>query len=264
MSFPICLQCGVQYEAPREDCPICRDERQYIRWGGQEWTTLEDLRRGHRNRVEREGEGIWGIGSEPHIAIGQRALIVQTPGGNILWDCITLLDDETAARVDELGGISAIAISHPHYYGTMSAWSHAFGDVPIYVHAADREWLGRRDNVELWEGERQVIGEGLTLLNCGVHFDGGTVLHWAGGEGGAGALLSGDIFQVVMDRRYVSFMYSYPNFIPERPATVRRAVAMTEPFRFARIYGAFWGRIVEADGERALRRSAERYLSYWS
>jgi hypothetical protein len=31
---------------------------------------------------------------------------------------------------------------------------------------------------------------------------------------GAGALFSGDIIQVVPDRRWVSFMYSYPNLIP--------------------------------------------------
>jgi hypothetical protein len=175
---------------------------------------------------------------------------------------VTLLDDETVARVTELGGLAAIAVSHPHFYGTMCEWSRAFGGVPVYVHAADRQWLGRHDHVELWEGESREIGEGLTLLNCGVHFDGGTVLHWAGGEGGAGALLSGDIFQVVMDRRYVSFMYSYPNLIPERPDTVRRAVELTEPYPFTRIYGAWWGRIVGAAGKDALRRSTERYLAY--
>jgi glyoxylase-like metal-dependent hydrolase (beta-lactamase superfamily II) len=262
MTVPICVQCGVQYDGPREGCPICADERQYVRWGGQAWTTLEEVQRDHHNRIEEEGPGLWGIGTEPAFAIGQRALLVRTPTANVLWDCITLIDDDTVARVEQLGGIDAVAISHPHYYGIMVEWSRAFGDAPIYVHAADRQWLGRRDNVVLWEGETCAIGDGLTLLACGVHFDGGTVLHWAGGEGGAGALLSGDIFQVVMDRRYVSFMYSYPNLIPERPDTVRRAVELTEPYPFTRIYGAWWGRIVGADGKDALRRSAERYLAY--
>jgi len=263
MSQPICVQCGVEYEAPRDSCPVCIDERQYVRWDGQAWTTRDELRADHHNRIEREGEHIWGIGSQPHVGIGQRALLAQTPSGNVLWDCVSVLDEATVARVTELGGISAIAVSHPHFYGTMSAWSHAFGDVPIYVHAADERWLGRRDNVVLWEGDRREIGEGLTLLNCGVHFDGGTVLHWAGGEGGAGTLLSGDIFQVVMDRRYVSFMRSYPNLIPERPETVRRAVALTEPYPFASIYGAWWHRVVREDGKKALASSAARYLSYW-
>jgi hypothetical protein len=75
-------------------------------------------------------------------------------------------------------------------------------------------------------------------------------------------LCSGDIFQVVMDRQWVSFMYSYPNLIPERPSVVRRAVELMEPYGFERIYGAWWGRNVAFDGKQALLRSAERYLAY--
>jgi hypothetical protein len=137
VTYPICLQCGVQYDQPRDHCPICEDERQYVRWRGQAWTTLEELRGGYRNRIEQEGPGLWGIGTEPSFAIGQRALLVQASGRNVLWDCITLLDDETAAAVERLGGLAAIAISHPHFYGTMVEWSRAFGDAPIFVHAPD-------------------------------------------------------------------------------------------------------------------------------
>lgn len=262
MTYPICLQCGVQYGQPRERCPICEDERQYVRWSGQAWTSLDELRRGHRNRIEQEGPGLWGIGTEPSFAIGQRALLAQAPGGNVLWDCITLLDGETISTVEQLGVLAAIAISHPHYYGTMIEWSQAFGGVPVFVHAADREWVGRSRNVVFWEGDALEIGEGLTLLNCAVHFAGGAVLHWAGGAGGAGALLSGDIFQVVMDRRYVSFMYSYPNLIPEHPDTIRRAVGLTEPYPFEQVYGAWWQRNVTAGAKAALRRSAQRYLTH--
>ncbi|WP_449065679.1 hypothetical protein [Planomonospora algeriensis] len=32
--LPICVTCGVQYGAPRENCPICEDERQYVGWEG--------------------------------------------------------------------------------------------------------------------------------------------------------------------------------------------------------------------------------------
>ena len=106
---------------------------------------------------------------------------------------ITYLDDELVARVSELGGISAIAISHPHFYGAMIEWAHAF-DAPVYIHAADRQWVARPDDsVIFWEGDTREIGDGLTLINVGVHFDGGQVLHWAGAPGGGGALLSGDI-----------------------------------------------------------------------
>jgi len=88
------------------------------------------------------------------------------------------------------------------------------------------------------------------------------VLHWADGEGGAGALMSGDIVTVVQDRRWVSFMHSYPNLIPERPRTIRRALSLVEPFGFDQVYGGWWRRITETDGAAAVRRSAERYFRF--
>jgi glyoxylase-like metal-dependent hydrolase (beta-lactamase superfamily II) len=264
VDLPICVTCGVQYGAPRDDCPVCEDERQYVGWDGQRWTSLARLAAdGFRGRVEAEGPDVYGIASEPKISIGQRALLVQAPGGNILWDCVPFLDEALVAEVAALGGVSAIAVSHPHFYGSMVDWSRAFGGVPVYVHEADEQWLGRTDDVvELWRGDTLEIGDGLTLVNGGVHFDGGTVLHWAGGEDGQGALFSGDILQVVLDRRWVSFMYSYPNYIPERPETVRRAVRLLEPFAFEAIYGAFWQTVVRSDGHAAMHRSAERYLHF--
>jgi hypothetical protein len=178
-NLPICVTCGVQYAGPRDDCPICLDERQYVGWGGQRWTTLAELRAaGHRGETRDEGPGIVGIGAEPATAIGQRALLVRSAAGNVLWDMITYLDDELAERVRELGGISAIAISHPHFYGSMIEWARAFG-APVYIHAADRHWVARPDNaVVFWEGDTRSLGSGLTLINAGVHFDGGQVLHW--------------------------------------------------------------------------------------
>jgi hypothetical protein len=117
-------------------------------------------------------------------------------------------------------------------------------------------------------GDTRQIGEGLTLINAGVHFDGGQVLHRAPGAGprGAdadgGALFSGDIFTVVPDRRWVSFMHSYPNLIPERPRTIRRALELVARFEFGPVYGAWWHRVVRSDGAAAIRRSADRYLSF--
>src|SRR5579871_404480 len=189
----MCVTCGTQFAetaAAPPLCPICMDERQYIGPNGQQWTTLDDLRRTHRN-VRRSAEpGLTGIGTEPSFAIGQRALLLQASGGNVLWDCISLVDDETVAAVRALGGIGAIAISHPHYYSSMVEWAHTFA-CPIYLHAADRRWVMRPDPaITFWEGETFTLGAGVTLIRCGGHFDGGTVLHWADGAGGKGALLS--------------------------------------------------------------------------
>jgi len=127
--------------------------------------------------------------------------------------------------------------------------------------AADRQWVMRPDPaIEFWYGETKKIGHGLTLIRCGGHFEGGTVLHWPDGAGGNGVILSGDILQVVQDRRWVSFMYSYPNLIPLPASTVQRIVAAVEAFEFDRIYGAWWGKIVATDAKAAVKRSAERYV----
>ncbi|MEU6743384.1 MBL fold metallo-hydrolase [Streptosporangium sandarakinum] len=261
--LPICVTCGVQYGEPRDDCPICEDERQYVGWEGQRWTSLRELREaGHRSVVAEEGPDVFGVGTDPATAIGQRALLVRTPSGNVLWDMVTHLDDDLIRQVNELGGIDAIAISHPHFYGTMVEWAHVF-DAPIHIHAADRRWVARPDeSVVFWDGDTHEIAEGLTLINAGVHFDGGQVMHRRDGEDGRGALFSGDILQVVPDRRWVSFMYSYPNLIPERPRTVRRALSLLGPYGFDRVYGGWWKRVVRTDGAAAVRRSAERYLRF--
>ena len=119
--LPICKTCGVQYAGPREDCPICLDERQYVGWDGQNWTSLAELTgQGHRGRVQEEGPGV--IGTDPPTAIGQRALLVRAPGGNVLFDMITYIDDDLVARIRGLGGVSAIAISHPHFVGINGVW----------------------------------------------------------------------------------------------------------------------------------------------
>ncbi len=256
----MCLTCGTQFaesDAPPERCPVCEDARQYVGWDGQRWTTMQALGADHRTRIE-EDAGILGIGIDPKFAIGQRALLVENETGNILWDCVPLVDDRAVAAVRDRGGLAAIAISHPHYYSAMVEWSRALGGVPIFLHEADRDWVMRPDPaLQYWGGDSLELPGGFTLLRLGGHFAGGAVLH---DPRGAGALFTGDIIQVVMDRRWVSFMYSYPNLIPLPAAWVRGTAERLEALDFERIYGAFWGRVVSSNGKDALRRSAARYI----
>lgn len=262
----ICITCGTQYPpsttAPPE-CVICSDERQYVPASGQSWTRLDRLQRTRKNAFQRVERDLFGIGSTPDFAIGQRALLLRTPAGNVLWDCISLIDAATIEIVSALGGLRAIAISHPHYYTTMVEWSRAFGDVPILLHAEDRRWVMRPDaSIAFWEGPSHDVLPGVRLIHCGGHFAGGAVLVWDHGADGRGALLTGDILQVVPDSRYVSFMRSYPNLIPLPPAEVERIARIVDALRFDRIYGAFWDRHVERDAREAVRASARRYIAW--
>ncbi|WGW12154.1 hydrolase [Saxibacter everestensis] len=259
MSCFICATCGVQFPPsvkPPAECPVCEDARQYVPVAGQRWTTLEELRAGHRSEIRLDA-GLTGIAAAPRFAIGQRALLVPHGDRVLMWDCQTLIDDDGIAAVKAAGGLSAIAISHPHYYSTMVEWAHIF-DCPVLLHADDSRWIMRPDPaIELWDGEERDLGDGLTLLRLGGHFAGGTALHV---ERDAGTLLSGDIVQVIPDRNHVSFMYSYPNLIPLAEREVRTIADKLRPYRFERILGAWWDTLVPKDGDAIVQRSAERYI----
>jgi glyoxylase-like metal-dependent hydrolase (beta-lactamase superfamily II) len=264
----LCVTCGTQFAEsarPPAHCPICEDERQYVNPdGGQKWTTLEALRASHRNVIRKEEDRLYSINTEPKFGIGQRAFLIRADGGNVLWDCVGPIDDATIAKVKELGGIAEIAISHPHYYTSMVEWSRAFGGAPIHLHEAERPWVMRPDPaIRFWTGESLQLRGGLKLVRTGGHFEGYQVLHWPAGAGGKGALLAGDQPQICMDPKQVTFMYSYPNYIPLNDSQIRRIVECLDPLPFDRIYGAFFTRgkgIIPARGKEIVLRSADRYL----
>jgi len=254
----LCRACGTQYagETPPDLCPICDDPRQYVPHDtGQVWVPWDAYLDSHEADIH-DDHGILGIGATPEFGIGQRALLVESAAGNVLWDCIPYLDDTIVERVTAEGGLAAIAVSHPHFYTAMVEWAHAFG-CPILVHESERPWVMRPDpSIRFWEGETHSLASGLTLVRCGGHFEGSQALHWAERR----ALLVGDTVQVIPDRSFVGFMRSYPNLIPLPAAKVQAIAAALEPFAFDAIYGGWWGRVVEGDGSAVVRRSAERYV----
>ena len=260
----LCVACGTQYPsaaAPPASCPICDDPRQYVPHDtGQRWIEWGAFLAEHDADV-RDDHGLVGIGCSPAFAIGQRALLVEHSGGNVLWDCTPYLDGAIVERISQAGGLAAIAISHPHYYSAMVEWAHAF-DCSVYLHEAERKWVMRPDPaLRFWDGETYELGDGLTLIRCGGHYEGAQVLHCVdGGPARRGALLSGDIVQVIPDRSHVSFMWSYPNLVPLAAAQVEFLVAALEPFPFDAIYGAWFDRVIDRDGSGVVRRSAERYV----
>ena len=259
----ICVTCGVEHPAaatPPPACAVCEDDRQYVGLNGQEWTTLDQLRQTHRNETGSEEDGVSWTKTTPTFAIGQRAYLIRTPAGNLLWDCLTLLDAATIDWIAQQGGVKAIAISHPHYYATMVEWSRALGGCSIWLHDADRRWVMRPDPaIVFWSGDTHPLFGGLTLVRCGGHFPGYQVLHWPQGHGGAGVLFAGDQPQVCMDRRWVTFMHSYPNWIPFDAATVHAVTRALEPLAFDRLYGGF-GRNLLQDAKATIARSRDRYL----
>jgi hypothetical protein len=259
-----CEQCGAQFpdsNAAPAACLICEDERQFVNWQGQRWIAREELAKRHK-LVWRDDFGIPGIGVEPGFAIGQRALLVREADGCVMWDCLPLMTREAVEYVRSLGGLKAIAVSHPHFYGAVADWSDAFGGVPVYLHDDDRAFVTRpHPSIVAWTGDAHRISDDILLVRAAGHFAGATIMHWRAGAQRRGALLTGDIAMVAMDRRSLSFMYSFPNYIPLNAKAVRRIAGAVAPLAFDRIYGAWWGRNIGADAKTAFEASVRRYVA---
>ena len=259
----ICATCAVQFDVPVDrppaTCPICTDPRQYVGHGGQRWTSLDELRRQHSSSTRTQGDFL-GIGSEPSVGIGQRALLVPYGDSNLLWDCVALLDDALVEEIESRGGLACIAISHPHYWSTMVEWAHRF-DCPIHLPRVDERWIMRPDPaIRLWDGDVLELDHGLSVHRLGGHFPGASALHVPAFDGRRSALLTGDLPIAVADRRWVSFMWSYPNMVPLPASEVRRIADVLATLEFDVLQSAFWDQQVD-DAWDAVQRSADRYIA---
>ena len=257
----ICETCGVQYPDTRSpaNCGICDDERQYVGPEGQRWTTLAELRPTHHNEIVEVEQDLFRVGTVPEFAIGQHAFLIRTDAGNVLWDCISLIDDATERAIRELGGIAAIAISHPHFYGSCVEWSRSFDDAPIFLPEADRAFVMRPDAaIQYYDRSPEIPVPGLVVTRIGGHFRGSAILHWPGTDG-RGVVLSGDSIAMGADRSSVTFMYSYPNAIPLSAEEVRELTDRAA-LSFDRLYAAWPGNVIAAEADAVVRRSADRYI----
>jgi len=162
--------------------------------------------------------------------------------------------------VADAGGVAALSASHPHFYGAIVEWSRAF-DAAVLLPEADARWLGRSaPGLRTWAGSLEVL-PGVTLIQCGGHFPGSAVVHWADGAAGRGVLLSGDTVFVTPGEDRVSFLWSAPNRLPLSERAVRGIVEALRPYPFDRIYGGWWKPVIREDGRRVLEQSAHRYIA---
>ena len=259
----VCATCAAQFpdaDAPPERCPIC-ERRAPVRPRGR--PALDHLRRARADPSQRAARGLRADRRRHGAVAGDRPARAARPARRALRDVgLHHLLRRRGGRRDRaprrprgdrdlapalllgdgrLGG--ALATARCCCTPTTSSGSRA----PTRA-------------IELWTGETRELGDGLTLLRCGGHFAGGTVLHWRDGAGGAGALLSGDIVQVIPDHTHVGFMYSYPNLIPLPEASVaahrRRARALRVRGHLRRVVGA--PRAPRREGHRAALGGALR------
>ena len=195
----------------------------------------------------------------------------------MLWDCLTLLDAATIAWINSQGGLEAIVISHPHYYSTHLTWAAAF-ECPVYISAADEEWVQRVDHWglrRLLPSEPTEIIPGITALTTGGHFPGSLVLHASSPNPSDSdddarekpRLLIADTLMTVPSALYAknrptgttsyAFMWSIPNMIPLPPGEMQKMWKALEGWEFESTHGAFIGMDVR-DGDGGEKGVKER------
>lgn len=256
MTVWICAACGIEHEdaaRPPGRCEICLDERQFVPATGQAWTTAQRLAHAGTAAVVAEGRpGLYRLIVTPQFAIGQQSLLAVTRGGNVLWDPSGFIDEASVDAVTGLGGVAAVALSHPHMLGAAVTWAQKF-DAPLYVARADAEWIRRPDpHIRLWSDTAELPG-GVRLVQCGGHFDGSAVAHWRD------ALLTGDT--IFPGPRGVSAMRSYPNLIPLPASAIETILRRLSGLSYDALYGAFGNDLVGGAGP-AVRESLGRYIDW--
>ncbi|KAK3717798.1 hypothetical protein LTR37_005569 [Vermiconidia calcicola] len=264
--YILCNECGTQYplteDAGKDEC---KDPRQYVPATGQAFTTLAKLRaKGHKNVWYHysKNRNVWWVRTEPQFAIGERAELIITPSGNVLWDLIPFLDQETVDKINWIGGLKAIVISHPHYYSTWADWSRTF-ECPVFVGAPDESWIECRDTPgadirllsDVYTPILPGVIPGVTAILVGGHFPGSLLLHWDG------ILFNADTFFTVPSGtnpvpgkpgvQSFSFFWSIPNRIPMHPDDILGIWHKVKSLHFHTCMGAFKGQDVRTlDNER--------------
>jgi len=262
MKQTICNTCGTQFPASAplpQLCPICEDDRQYIGPNGQQWASAAELNNKHSVLFKKINEQLYDCRIIPSFAIGQRAFLICSPQGNILWDCIPLLNEQVVAFIQSKGGLKAIAFSHPHYYSNMNEWADMF-DCPVYIHERDAEWVKHPGpRIQLWEGKEKCFWEGIRAVHVGGHFPGSAVLEVPFLSPG-GALFVGDTLYIAASRRHTAIMYSYPNQVLLGREAFAAALERMKGLPFDTMYGAFDWQTLSGNARTVFEESMERYV----
>lgn len=223
---------------------------------------------GYRNEFKeyQHDDRITFIHTVPKVGIGQRCALIKTAAGNILWDCITLLDDATVEKISALGGLSAIVISHPHYYSTHLLWARTF-NCKVYLAAEDKQWLAQKDTdrqvfIQESEVNTEILASGVRALKLGGHFPGSfvllahrrlliadTLVTTPAGLGSWTTDAVGNKREGHLGRpkgmNTFAFMWSIPNMIPVSPTEIAQMWKVLSGHEFQSTHGAFMGQDIE-------------------
>ncbi len=257
----ICTTCGTRYSPDKhyeQECPVCLDDRQYVKASGQQWVSYNSLLDQHSIRLKKHTDQVYEITTLPGFAIGQSAFFIQTDTGNMLWDCIPLITQPIVDFIQRKGGIQAIAISHPHYYSLMAEWAKVF-QCPIYIHQADQQWvMDTEAELTFWDKAEYPLNKNASLIHTGGHFPGSAILQVKLNDLGE-AIFIGDSLFLSRDKQHLSAMYSYPNVIPLTNAETLRVFSTVAQYTFNALFGAFGNQYIYEGARELFDNSYRNY-----
>lgn len=290
----ICETCGAQSDVQnpkelqqRDECFICLDPRQAVPESGQKWTKISNwLTNSSRlqcNLVPQDNfdPGLFRVMAKDYtnmVGIGQTPWLILTEKGIVIWDCSAYFTVDLFNSIKQLSSlyqvpIVAIAISHPHFYTTSLTWAKAL-QTKLYISNLDKRWYQRdhdSKHINFFKSSQIEIIPGITMIRCGGHFDGSCVLHWdrkiakcpkglGTGKKETGVIFCSDTFAPASDRKQITFMWSYPNFIPLPPKDIVQIWKSVQQFEFDDILGAWPGKYIYGDARQKVLKSAKNFV----
>ncbi|MDF1613282.1 hypothetical protein [Stygiobacter electus] len=258
----ICTTCGTYYNSDKfpENCRICSDDRQYIPAIGQTWTKPADLYRKHSIKLNKLQDRLYEFEINPSFAIGQRALLILSESGNVLWDCIPMLDEMTIEFIKSKGGLKAIGFSHPHFYSNMNEWAETF-DCPIYIHNNDKDNIMLKgNNIILWKDKQLELWDEMKIICIGGHFPGSSILH-VPFLSSKGTIICGDTLFLAPSKKHFSIVYSSPNRIPLPLSEIKRIKERFDEISFDSFYGYQKIQNLNSNVKKIFEDSMKRYFA---
>lgn len=276
--LPICVACMTQYSTPRSECPICLDPRQFVPATGQSWTSLRKLaEEKHTNKIvaDQQDERVCFILTEPSTGIGQTPILIKTSRATYMWDCNAFLSENLFNQLTTMQPpLKAIAISHPHFFSTSLTWSRCL-KVPLILAAADKHWFQRLSDVK--EGEIEWVHnvasleDGVTMIQCGGHFPGSSVLHWdrslepefeSDKHCRTGIILCSDTAMIQPTQQGFTFQWSVPNMIPLNPHEMKGIADRLRDVPFEQATSTWPHRFVRKNAREILLDSIQKQLHH--
>ncbi len=237
----VCANCGwwQRHFAAPPSCPMCLDARHVVPQDGWRFLNLEAAREAYPCRWEQLEPGAWRFWNEPVDGIGPSAYLLQTSGGNVVFEGCTVFSAAALAQIAALGGVAVLSASHPHSYGALWQLQDAF-DPELALAAADFAWSAALQVTWPFDDRLEPL-PGITLHRTAGHFDGHTVLHDAARR----VLLCGDALKFELsprDRRQATTISAHKAFVravPLTPAELARYRAVFAPLDFTQTWTPF-------------------------